>query len=58
MKQNTITSRKRARKIKSCNLKTLEQILMEVSVWLRAKLLQELSDSVGEVLAFSSHFVE
>lgn len=31
---------------------------MEVSVWLEAKLPQELSDSLGEVLAFSSHFME
>lgn len=37
MKQNTLISRKRARKINPCNLKILEHVLMEVSVWLGAK---------------------
>lgn len=59
MKQNTVTTRKRARKINPRNLKILEQILMEVSVWLRAKqTITGISDSMGKVLAFSSHFRE
>lgn len=53
MKQNTVISRKRARKINTCNLKILEQILMD-SV---AKRQTTTETSLGKVLAFSSHFM-